>query len=37
MGGCGLASFGLEQGKVAGTCEHNIEPSRSTICSELHD
>jgi len=35
MGGCGLASSGLEQGKVAGTYEHSIEPSRSTKCSEF--
>jgi len=37
MGGCGLASSGLEQGQVAGSCEHSTELSSSTKCSEFCD
>ena len=37
MWGYGLDRAGLAQGQVAGTCEHDNEPSGSIKCGEFLD
>jgi hypothetical protein len=36
MESCGLDSYGTEQGPVAGSCEHDNEPSGSIKGGEFH-